>query len=402
MNKWQALEARYYMQTGRRSPLTIERGEGLRVWDDEGNEYLDFVGGWAVDTLGHCHPRIVKALEEQGRKLIQTSNQFYTIPQLQLAEILVENSCMSRIYVCNSGAEANEGAVKLARKYGRIHRNGAYEVITALNSFHGRTLAMVSATGQPAHQAIYQPIPTGFVNVPYDDVEAIMAATSEKTCAVLLEPIQGEAGVVTPGEDYLQRVREWCDEQGLLLILDEIQTGIGRLGTLFGYQQFGVEPDIMTLAKGLGGGVPIGAFLAKEEAAVFEPGDHGSTYGGNPLTCAVAFAVVDEVISGHILNNVRQSGERLMKGLGALQAKFPFITELRGRGMLQAIVFSADVAPDVFTACLKNRLLVNTPRPNIVRFMPPLVVTEAEIDEAVQKLEAALAQVAEDKGLLKG
>ena len=314
MSKWQELESRVYMTTGRRVPLTIERGEGVRVWDDEGNEYLDFVGGWAVDTLGHCHPIIVKALEEQGRRLIQTSNQFYTIPQLQLAELLIDNSCMSRIYVCNSGAEANEGAVKLARKYGRLHRNGAYEVITALNSFHGRTLAMVSATGQPAHQASYEPIPEGFVNVPYDNVEAIMDATTEKTCAVMLEAIQGEAGVIIPDAGYLAAVRAWCDEQGLLLILDEVQTGIGRLGTLFAYQQYGAEPDIMTLAKGMGGGVPIGAFLANDKAAVFTPGDHGSTYGGNPLTCAVATAVVNEVVNGHVLANTRHAGARLTAG----------------------------------------------------------------------------------------
>ena len=354
MSKWQELESRVYMTTGRRVPLTIERGEGVRVWDDEGNEYLDFVGGWAVDTLGHCHPLIVKALEEQGRRLIQTSNQFYTIPQLQLAELLIDNSCMSRIYVCNSGAEANEGAVKLARKYGRLHRNGAYEVITALNSFHGRTLAMVSATGQPAHQASYQPIPEGFVNVPYDNVEAIMDATTEKTCAVMLEAIQGEAGVIIPDAGYLAAVRAWCDEQGLLLILDEIQTGIGRLGTLFAYQQYGAEPDIMTLAKGMGGGVPIGAFLANDKAAVFTPGDHGSTYGGNPLTCAVATAVVNEVVNGHVLANTRHAGARLTAGLEKLRETYPFVTETRGRGLLQAIEFSEEIAPDILTACWRT------------------------------------------------
>ncbi len=399
MSKWQELESRVYMPTGRRVPLTIERGEGVRVWDDEGNEYLDFVGGWAVDTLGHCHPLIVKALEEQGRRLIQTSNQFYTIPQLQLAELLIDNSCMSRIYVCNSGAEANEGAVKLARKYGRLHRNGAYEVITALNSFHGRTLAMVSATGQPAHQANYQPIPEGFVNVPYDNVEAIMDATTEKTCAVMLEAIQGEAGVIIPDAGYLAAVRAWCDEQGLLLILDEVQTGIGRLGTLFAYQQYGAEPDIMTLAKGLGGGVPIGAFLANDKAAVFTPGDHGSTYGGNPLTCAVATAVVNEVVNGHVLANTRHAGERLTAGLEKLRETYPFVTETRGRGLLQAIEFSEEIAPDILTACLENRLLVNAPRPTSIRLMPPLVINDAEIDEGVEKLSAALSQVAKAKGL---
>ena len=394
MSPWQEREARVYMQTGRRVPLTIVRGQGLRVWDDEDNSYLDFVGGWAVDTLGHCHPVIVKALEEQGRTLIQTSNQFYTIPQVRLAEILVENSCMSRVYVCNSGAEANEGSVKLARKYGRLNRGGAYEVITALNSFHGRTLAMVAATGQPAHQETYQPIPQGFVNVPYADVDAIRKATSDKTCAVMLEPVQGEAGVIVPPDEYLGQVREWCDEQGLLLIFDEVQTGIGRLGTMFGYEQFGVEPDVMSLAKGLGGGVPIGAFLANEKAAVFEPGDHGSTYGGNPLTCAVAYAVVDHVISDHVLANVRRSGGRLKAGLLDLKERFSFITDVRGLGLLQAIDFDGDLAADALTACLGQGLLVNAPRPNTLRFMPPLVVTEAEVDEALQKLAAALGEIA--------
>lgn len=385
------------MQTGRRVPLTIERGDGLRVQDDAGNTYLDFVGGWAVDTLGHCHPVIVQALEEQGRRLIQTSNQYYTIPQLQLAELLVDNSCMSRVYVCNSGAEANEGAIKLARKYGRLNREGAYEVITAMNSFHGRTLAMVSATGQPAHQDIYQPIPEGFVNVPFNDVEAVKAVTTKKTCAVMLEAIQGEAGVVVPSDGYLKDIRKWCDKNGLLLILDEVQTGIGRLGTLFAYQQYGIEPDIMTLAKGLGGGVPIGAFMATEKAAVFSPGDHGSTYGGNPLTCAVATAVVNEVLNGHVLENTRRAGRRLTVGLEKLRGLYPFVTEVRGRGLLQAIEFSDALAPNVLAACLKNQLLVNAPRPTSIRFMPPLVVTDAEIDEALEKLSAALQQVAETK-----
>ncbi len=400
MSQWQERESRVYMTTGRRTPLTIVRGEGLRVWDDSGNEYLDYVGGWAVDTLGHCHPVVVKALEEQGRTLIQTSNQFYTVPQILLAEILTENSCMSRVYVCNSGAEANEGSVKLARKYGRLNRNGAYEVITALDSFHGRTLAMVSATGQPSHQEAFQPIPQGFVNVPYNDIESIKAATSDKTCAVMLEVIQGEGGVNVPDGDYLRQVREWCDQQGLLLILDEVQTGIGRLGTLFGYQQTGIEPDVMSLAKGLGGGVPIGALLATEEAAVFTPGDHGSTYGGNPLTCAVAHAVVNHVINEHVLENVRENGKRLSEGIEKLQAEFPFVAEVRGEGLLIGVEFTSDLAADVLTASLQEGLLLNAPRPNVLRFMPPLVISAAEVDEGLDKFRGALATVGRDQGLV--
>jgi len=283
MNRWQELEQKYYMYAAKRLPVTLVRGEGARVWDDENREYLDFVGGWAVNILGHCHPVISQALEEQGRTLIQVSNQFYTIPQVELAQLLVENSCLDKVFLCNSGAEANEGAVKLARKYGKLHLNGAYEVITTLNSFHGRTLAMVAATGQAKYQEPYTPLPQGFVNVEYDNIEAIISATNPNTCAVMLEPVQGEGGVHMPSRDYLKNVRAWCDEKGLLFILDEVQTGMGRLGTLFGYQQYDVEPDVITLAKGLGGGVPIGAILAKEKASVFQPGDHGSTLGIMPL-----------------------------------------------------------------------------------------------------------------------
>ena len=283
---WMGIESKYYMFVVRRQPVVIVRGEGSRVWDDTGKEYLDFTSGWAVNNIGHSNSQVAEAIASQAHTLLQTSNQFYTVPQLQLAQILVENSCLDRIFICNSGAEANEGAVKLARKYGTVHRNGAFEIITAFNSFHGRTMMMVAATGQPQYQAKFQPIPMGFTHVDFDDVEAIMGATTERTVAVMLEPVQGEGGVNLPSPTYLKQVRQWCDEKGLLLIFDEIQTGLGRLGTLFGYEAFDVEPDIMTLAKALGGGVPIGAFLAKESACAFEPGDHGSTFGGkSPGMC---------------------------------------------------------------------------------------------------------------------
>ena len=399
MSQWQDLEKKYYMTTGRRVPLTLVRGEGQRVWDEDGNEYLDFVGGWAVDTLGHCHPVLVEAIEKQARTLIQASNQFYTIPQVKIAQLLVENSCFDRVYFANSGAEANEAAIKLARKYGKLHRKGAYEIITAMNSFHGRTLSTVAATGQPHYQEPYLPMPAGFVHVPYNDVEAIQQATNEKTCAVLLEPIQGEGGVNIPDPGYLKGVREWCDKQGLLLILDEIQTGVGRLGTLFGYEQFGVEPDVMTLAKGLGGGVPVSAILAKQNAAVFTPGDHGSTYGGNPLACAAAYAVVNYVIETHVTDNVRKSGGLLLDGLQQLKREFPFVVEARGMGLLQALQFNQDIAPDVLTAALGNRLLLNAVRPNTLRFMPPLVTTAAEIEEGLGKLRKSIQEVAKAKGL---
>ncbi|GAH65278.1 unnamed protein product, partial [marine sediment metagenome] len=260
---------KYFMHTVERIPITLVRGEGARVWDEDGREYLDFVGGWAVNSLGHCHHVVTGAVTEQAHTLIQTSNQFYTIPQIRLAELLVQNSCLDKVFFCNSGSEANEGAVKLARRYGKLHRNGAYEVITTMGSFHGRTLAMVAASGQPKFQQPYLPLPAGFINVEYNSIEAIKKATTSQTCAVLLEPVQGEGGVNLPDDDYLTAVRAWCDQMGILLILDEIQTGLGRTGTLFAYEQYGIEPDIMTLAKGLGSGIPIGAILAKDGVSVF-------------------------------------------------------------------------------------------------------------------------------------
>ena len=269
---WIAKEQQYYAQTVRRQPVVIVKGEGSRVWDADGKEYLDFVAGWAVDNLGHSHPVITQAIVEQAGTLIQTSNQFYTVPQVMLAELLVENSCLDRVFFGNSGAEANEGALKLAKKYGKQNRDGAYEVITAFNSFHGRTAATVAATGQPHYQEAFLPLQPGFVHVDFNDVEAIMNATTDRTAAVLLEPVQGEGGVNIPDDDYLIRVREWCDRNNLLLILDEVQTGLGRLGSLFGYQEYNVEPDVMTLAKGLGYGVPIGAFMSKEAAMALVPG----------------------------------------------------------------------------------------------------------------------------------
>jgi len=395
MTDWQELEKKYLMNTFKRSPVTLVRGEGARVWDDKGKEYLDFVAGWATNILGHCHPEIANAVAEQARTLIQTSNQFYTVPQLRLAELLVQNSCLDKVFFCNSGAEANEGAVKLARRYGKLHLGGAYEVITTMSSFHGRTLAMVAATGQQKFQQPYTPLPIGFINVDYDNINAIKAATSEKSCAVMLEAIQGEGGVNVPKEDYLKQVRSWCDERGILLILDEIQTGMGRTGSLFAYQQCGIEPDIMTLAKGLGGGVPIGAFLAKDRVSVFEPGDHGSTFGGNPLACAAGYATLKYVLEHNVVENCRLVGDYLMESLRGLKAKFDFVVEVRGRGLLVALELSGDVAGDIVQACLEQGLLLNAVKPSAVRFMPPLVINKSEVDEAMGILEKVLVKVSE-------
>lgn len=392
MDKWQELEQKLFMRTFKRLPVTLVRGKGALVWDDKGKEYLDFVGGWAVNSLGHCHPVMVKVLKHQAETLTQASNQFYTIPQVQLAELLVEKSCLDRVFFCNSGAEANEGAVKLARRYGKLHLGGAYEVITTHDSFHGRTLAMVAATGQHKFQEPYIPLPDGFVNVDYNDVEAVKRATTDKTCAVMLEPIQGESGVNIADNEYLKMVRSWCDEKGIVFILDEVQTGIGRTGTLFAYEQFGVEPDIMTLAKGLGSGVPIGALLAKERVSVFGIGEHGSTFGGNPLVCAAAFATLKFIIDNGVPDKVKRVGQYFMNRLREMKGQFDFITDVRGQGLLIALEFSGDIAERVVLACLDKGLLVNQVKPNALRFMPPLIITEKEVDKAVNILFEVLKE----------
>ncbi|MDP7627972.1 MAG: aspartate aminotransferase family protein [SAR202 cluster bacterium] len=388
--QWKELESKYYMFLVRRQPMVLERGEGARVWDVDGKEYLDFTSGWAVNNAGHCNEAVADAIAEQARTLVQTSNQFYTIPQLKLAEILVENSCLDKIFICNSGAEANEGAIKLAKKYGKKNKDGAYEIITALNSFHGRTMMNVSATGQPHYQELFEPIPTGFTHVPYNDLAAIKNATNDNTVAVMIEPVQGEGGVNIPSIEYLRGVREWCDDNNMLLIFDEVQTGLGRLGTLFGYESFGVEPDIMSLAKGLGGGVPIGAFLAKDSACAFDPGDHGSTFGGNPLTCAAAHASTKYLIDNNVAENSAKMGEYLGEGLKRLQADYEFITDVRGMGLIWAVEFDSEITPEVIPACNEAGILMNPMRPNAIRLMPVLTITKEEIDEALARLNEGL------------
>ncbi len=392
-SEWIAIEHKYYAQTVRRQPVVIVRGEGSRVWDADGKEYLDFVAGWAVDNLGHCHPAITRAITEQAGTLLQTSNQFYTVPQLQLAELLVENSCLDRVFFGNSGAEANEGALKLARRYGKQRRDGAYEVITAFSSFHGRTMATVAATGQPHYQEAFQPLQPGFVHVDYNDVEAVMNATTDRTAAVMVEPVQGEGGVNIPDDDYLLRLRQWCDRQGLLLILDEVQTGLGRLGSLFGYQEYGVEPDVMTLAKGLGYGVPIGAFMSKEAAMALTPGDHGSTFGGNALTTAAAYAGTRFLIDHDIPGHVKAMEPHLLGRLNELKSRFSFISEVRGKGLLAALEFDRDLSGPALTYANEAGILLNGVKPNAIRFMPPLNITAAEIDEGVSRLEQALSRI---------
>jgi acetylornithine/N-succinyldiaminopimelate aminotransferase len=395
MTDWIEVEKKYLMRTFEkvRVPVVLVRGKGAWAWDDEGKRFLDFVGGWAVNCLGHSHPVVVKALNDQARKLIHTSNQFYTVPQLQLAELLVNNSCLQRVFFGNSGLEANEGAVKLARRYGKLKLNGAYEVITAIGSFHGRSLALTAATGQESFHTPYIPLPEGFINVKYNDIEAIQSATTEKTCAVMLELIEAEGGVNVPDTDYIKKVRQWCDGRGILLILDEIQTGIGRLGKLFGYQLYNVEPDIMTLAKGLAGGVPIGAFLAKEDASVFAPGEHGGTFGGNPLACAVGYAVMKYIIANDIPGHAAAVGKYLIEKLEGLKKKYSFITDVRGRGLLLAVEFDSEIGQQVLMACLENGLLVNKVKASAIRLIPPLIIGNKEVDEAIAILDKVFSGI---------
>ena len=389
-SEWINKENKYYMQTVRRQPIVLVKGEGTRAWDDFGKEYLDFVAGWAVNSIGHSHPVIVSAATEQSKTLLQTSNQFYTIPQVELAQILIENSVLDRVFFANSGAEANEGAVKLARKFGKVRKNGAYEIITALNSFHGRTLSMVAATGQPQYQGSFTPMIDGFKYVPFGDVDEIKSSTSDKTVAVMIEPVQGEGGVNIPYKEYLKDIRAWCDQNGLLLILDEVQTGLGRLGTLWGYESFDVIPDVITLGKGLGGGAPIGAFLARQDVAVLEPGDHGSTFGGNALTCAISRNVVRYIIENNIIDNVQIMGKLLKSKLEDLKNSNNSITEVRGMGLLIAVEFESEISSEIITRSNENGLLLNAVRPNAVRFMPPLTVNREEIIQAVERFESSL------------
>ena len=389
-SEWINKENKYYMQTVRRQPIVLVKGEGTKAWDDFGKEYLDFVAGWAVNSIGHSHPVIVNAAVEQAKTLLQTSNQFYTIPQVELAQLLIENSVLDRVFFANSGAEANEGAVKLARKFGKVRKNGAYEIITALNSFHGRTLSMVAATGQPQYQGSFTPMTDGFKYVPFGDFDQIKASTSDKTVAVLIEPVQGEGGVNIPYKEYLKDIRAWCDKNGLLLILDEVQTGLGRLGTLWGYESFDVFPDVITLGKGLGGGAPIGAFLARQDVAVLEPGDHGSTFGGNALTCAIARNVVRYIIENKLIDNVQIMSNLLMSKLEDLKNSNNRIKEVRGMGLLIAVEFESEISSEIITKCNENGLLLNAVRPNAVRFMPPLTVNREEIIQAVELFESSL------------
>jgi acetylornithine/N-succinyldiaminopimelate aminotransferase len=376
---------RYLMQTGRRLPVTFVRGRGCLVYDEAGREYLDLVAGIAVNLLGHSHPDVVATLSRQAAQLIHTSNLYFTQPQVELARRLVELSFPSRVFFCNSGAEANEAAIKLARKWGARNRGGAFEIITSTGSFHGRTLATVTAGGQHKYSDPFQPLPAGFAHVPYNDAAAIEAATTDKTVAVMLEPVMGEIGVIPAAPGYLERVREWCDKKNLLLILDEVQTGLGRTGRWFAHQHAGITPDVMTLAKGLGGGVPIGACLANARADVFEPGDHGSTFGGNPLACAVASTVLAVIERDGLVGHAAEMGDALHASVQDLGAK-----QVRGLGLMQAFEFEEPKAKAFQNACLEAGLVVNAVDDSSVRLVPPLVIGPEDIERAHDVMKKAL------------
>ena len=382
--------SKYLMNTYNRMPVVLRKGIGMHVWSLEGKEYLDFLGGIAVNCLGHCHPKVVIALQKQAQRLLHVSNLYHIEPQIKLAKLLVDNSFADKAFFCNSGTEAVEAAIKLARKYAADNTStDRFEIITAFNSFHGRTFASLSATGQEKLKEGFKPLVPGFKHVPFNDIDALKKAVTKNTCAVILEPIQGEGGIKIPSSNYLKQVRELCDKQELLLILDEIQTGIGRTGALFAYEHFDMEPDIITLAKGLGGGAPIGAILAKDSvAASFQPGTHGSTFGGNPLACAAALATLETLIEDNfLLDNCRRMGTYFVECLEKLKNDFPdIIVEVRGKGLMIGLELTKEGGP-IVELCAKRGMLINCTAGSVLRFTPPLIITEKEIDLLIDVLE---------------
>jgi len=386
------LTDRYVANTYARFPIALARGKGARVWDADGKEYLDFVAGLAVISLGHSHPAVVRAIGRQAKKLIHVSNLYHIGPQAELARELCRHSFADRVFFCNSGAEANEAAIKLVRRYGGEWLGGKYEILSTYNSFHGRTLATLTATGQEKVRAGYDPLPPGFRQVAYNDLAAMEAAIDEKTAAILVEPIQGEGGVVVPEDGYLKGLRELCDRKGILLVFDEVQVGMGRTGKLFAYEHFGVEPDIMTLAKAIGGGLPLGAMLANEKVAKsFVPGAHATTFGGNPLACSVGLAVLQTLLKDRVLSNCVKMGRLLLDGLESIRRRFPFVRQVRGKGLIVGMELEQE-GKRIVDECLKDGLLINCTAGKVLRFLPPLTVGKKEIDKGLSILEKVLAR----------
>jgi predicted acetylornithine/succinylornithine family transaminase len=379
----------FIMNTYARQPLVLVKGRGTRVFDSEGKEYLDFVAGVATVNLGHCHPRVVVALQKQAQRLMHVSNHFHIEPQINLAKALVKNSFADRVFFCNSGTEAVEAAIKLARRYSReVLKKDRHEIITMRGSFHGRTFGSVTATAQEKLQEGFGPLVPGFRYVPFDDVPAVEQAITDRTCAVLVEPVQGEGGVNVPAPDYLRALRALCDRHELLLILDEIQTGMGRTGRLFAYEHEGITPDVVALAKGLGAGMPIGALLATEKAAqALAPGTHGSTFGGNPLACAAGLAALETLLEDNIIiQSVETLGRHFLRRLGELKARYPFIKDVRGKGLLVGVELDFE-GKEIVAECLKQGYLINCTANTVLRFIPPLVIVDEEIDRLIDCLD---------------
>ncbi|HZA57220.1 MAG TPA: aspartate aminotransferase family protein [Candidatus Udaeobacter sp.] len=387
------LTEHYVAHTYARYPIALVRGKGARVWDADGKQYLDFLAGIAVNSLGHCHPAVVRAIQQQSRKLLHVSNLYHVVPQSELARELCRHSFADRVFFCNSGAEANEAAIKLARRYGGEHLGGKYEILSAHDSFHGRTLATLTATGQEKIRAGYDPLPAGFRQIPFNDLRAAEEAIDDqRTVGILVEPIQAEGGINVPDEDYFRGLRDVCDRRGLLLIFDEVQTGMGRTGKLFGYEHFGVEPDIMTLAKALGGGLPLGAMLAREAVArSFVPGSHASTFGGNPLACNVGLAVMKTLLQGSVLKNCAKMGKAFVQELQRLKDRFAFIQNIRGKGLILGLELEMEGAK-IVEACMQKGLLINCTAYKVLRFVPPLTITQREIERGLSILEEVLAR----------
>jgi len=389
---------KYMFNTYARFPLTLVKGDGVRVWSEEGKEYMDFVGGIAVCALGHSSPIVSKAIEEQARTLIHVSNLYYTKPQTDLAQMLVENSFADKVFFCNSGAEANEAAIKLARRYSReTFGPGRHVIISMENSFHGRTMCTLSATGQKKVQIGFDPLLEGFVFVPFNDMDAMEKALDKTVCAVILEPIQGEGGIVIPDAHYLESVRSFCDRNKLLLIFDEVQVGMGRTGKLFAHEHFGVKPDIMTLAKALGNGLPIGAMLAHDcISQAFGPGSHATTFGGTPLVTAVAKAVLNTMLNEGLLEHCTTVGEYFKNRLIDLSKKYPFVKEVRGKGLILGMELETPCG-EIVKSCMAQGFLINCTHDTVLRFIPPLVVKEADIDALVKALDRALDEFGKAK-----
>ena len=370
---------RRLLHTAIRPEVVMERGESMYLIDTDGNRYLDFVGGWAVNCLGHCPPALVKVIEDQSRTLINASPAFYNRPMVEFSDLLLNHCCFDRIFFTSTGAEANEGAIKLARKYGQLKKNGAMEIITTWNSFHGRTLTTMSATGKKGWQELFGPKTSGFLKANFNDIDSVREAVTESTCAVMIEPIQGEGGVNIGEPGFIEDVRNLCDEHGILLIFDEIQTGMGRTGTLFCYEHYGIEPDIMTLGKGIGGGYPLAALLTKEQLDLFEPGDQGGTYTGQPLAMAVGKVVLEELVSRELIANSRRMGALITERLNDVAGQLR-IEGIRGRGLLIAFDLQDMEGAALVSRCLEQGLIINAPGPRTVRLMPPLIVTEKEVE----------------------